>query len=176
VTIRGRCAGDAAAALDATLPGLGLADGEAQVEVRAVAGRERAIVQLGIRRPADPAHGAGYAAALAPAHGWAALLRPLAGGGLITLGERTDLAAELADEGWHRLAVRAQGPRLWLLLDGRPILAAFDSTFDGGGLGLALVRAGGADDEEETAVLFRNLRVSALADGDPARTPTYRRP
>jgi hypothetical protein len=77
---------------------------------------------------------------------------------------------------WNSLAVRADGPNLWALLNHQPIISATDASFDSGSVSLMLIRDGNLDDEDETAVALKNLRMSALANGDPARAPIYQQP
>ncbi|MBA2450904.1 MAG: hypothetical protein H0V51_23065 [Chloroflexi bacterium] len=73
------------------------------------------------------------------------------------------------------MAVRADWPRLWLILNDEPILSATDGMFDGGHVALHTLRFTQPDDSAEVAVLVRNLRVSDLAAALPERAPVYRR-
>jgi hypothetical protein len=71
-----------------------------------------------------------------------------------------------------------------LLNDEQTVFAA-DPTLDRGGVYLNLFRQSVSGhvvfdddpaDTTEVAVVLRNLKVSALADGDPSRAPIYQRP
>lgn len=76
-------------------------------------------------------------------------------------------------DGWNSLAIRAQGPSVWLLLNDEVIAASTDWTFSSGAVSLVMGREGDPNDDQEVAILLRNLRVSALAEGGPSRVPVY---
>jgi hypothetical protein len=155
-----------------TIRGLTFADGEIQVEIKAVSGLERAQFAIAFRisRRTEPPEA--YSAWVAPALGRAAIFKGPPPG----LAQRDGLAGVLSPNDWNRVAVRAQGPNLWLLVNDQVALSVADATFDRGEAALWAGRAGDPGDAEESAVVMRNLRVSALAGGDPARAPTYQRP
>lgn len=137
--------------------------------MRVVSGADRAQVRFGIRTQPDPSNAVGYAVLFQPGRGVARFIRQSAATGEITvMAERTDLAGLFAPDTWNGLAVRAQGPNLWLLLNDQPILSATDSTYDTGRVLLALIRLGDPNDSQEVAAVPRNLRVSGLASEDLA--------
>ena len=148
-------------------------DGEVSLQMRVVSGAERARVRLYLRDQGDP--GGGYSVTLEPGRG-AATLAVLANNQVTVLAEQTNLAGQFTRDDWNTLAIRAQGSNLWVLLNGVPILSASDPTFSSGGVFIALARLGELGDDQETAVILRNLRVSRLAGGDRARVPTYQGP
>jgi hypothetical protein len=141
-------------------------DGEARLEFKVVSGHDRGGFILSVR---EGPPGTGYAAAIAPALGVAALL-----GGNTQLGARNDLAEIMSRDDWNSIAIRARGPDLWLLVNDQLVGQASDPRFDSGRLSFALRRLGDPNDEPETAAVIRNLRISRLADGDPARAPVSR--
>jgi hypothetical protein len=53
---------------------------------------------------------------------------------------------------------------LWVLPNDEPILAATDSSYRSGSVFIGLRRLGDPNDNQESAVVVRNLRVSALAE------------
>jgi hypothetical protein len=144
-----------------------------RVEARIVAGAERALIRVFTR--ATPGSN-GYFAELDLARGWVGLYRWSDGQVTTLTRQPADLSAVYDQQSWTAVAIRARGQRLWLLLNEQPLLSARDATLESGGGLLALVRTGNPDDDEESAVIFRNLRVSALATGDPARRPSYESP
>jgi len=167
--VTGKCRDqDTSAFAPTPLIGITLPDGEIRVEVRAVSGHERATFLIDFRIQSDPVRG--YVVYFLPARG-VALLRRIEGGQEIPLAARIDLAALLAPDGWNSLAVRAKGPDLSVLVNDRLVLSASDPKYDTGAMGLAVSRLGDVNDDAETAMIVRNLRVSALADGSPARVP-----
>jgi hypothetical protein len=93
-----------------------------------------------------------------------------------TLASRTDLGLNPDTEAWNRLAVRVRGGDAWVLINDQPMLYAANVMDQAGSVGLQLIREGSLDDDEETAVVFRDLTLSTLDDTDPARAPTYRAP
>lgn len=166
-------ASDESAGLSVTVRGLTVPDGEVRVEVKPVSGHDRAQPRIWFR---DQGPGQdGYLAAVEPALGRAQLLLWSAGEYRV-LAERDDLAGLLAGADWNTMAVRFRGPNIWLLIGDTPVLRATDPTLGGGGVSLALKRTGSLDDDLESAAVFRNLRVSALAGGAADRGPTYAPP
>jgi hypothetical protein len=158
--VTGKCVDGApgAAVFPPSMRGLQFSDGEVRLEVRAVSGHDRLAFILGVREQAQSEDS--YDAIMVPAHG----VVGFANGGT-QLGLRKDLAAlPAARDGWHSLAVRAQGPRLWVLLNDEPIMAATDSSHRSGSVFIGLRRLGDPNDNQESAVVVRNLRISALAN------------
>lgn len=156
-----------------TFLGLTVPDGDVQVEIKPVAGVHRLRFVLGIRM--QPSR-EGYVTILNPAAGSAVLRKT--GPGLDSREARRFLAGALGLNVWTKIAMRADGSRVWLLVNEEPILWLVDSTFSNGNprgdVLIQLVRVGSDDDKEESAAIVRNLRVSALAAGDASRTPVYK--
>jgi hypothetical protein len=178
--------GDIIAASIATIRGLEIPDGEIRVEAKAVGGIERA--RIGIDARTQPINVGPitsldiippiYAVAVEPGR-----YTGLAGlPGKTTL--RRDVEGIVTADDWNAVAIRMQGPNIWLMLNDQPILFYSDTQLDRGGAFFDLVRVSDGpqdsvtdpNDTTEVAVVYRNLKVSALAEGDPARVPTYRRP
>ena len=161
--VTGKCRDDApiAAVLPPPIRDLSFPDGEVRIETKAVSGQDRASFILWVRGQAE-APGA-YEIVMLPARGIVALLR-FGGGPPVALAERGDLASFLARDDWNSLAVRARGPDLWVLVNDQPVLAARDETYDHGTVSVGLRRTDNPDDNAETAVVVRNLRISRLAD------------
>ncbi|MGE3272849.1 MAG: hypothetical protein AB7P40_29195 [Chloroflexota bacterium] len=164
VKISGRCVPEASAAA-MTLPGfpdLEIPDGEIRVEAKVVSGHDRADIWISFREQRNPSQG--YLLAAVPALGFAGLVKyDQNASAEVPLAMRDDLAGRYSRDDWNELAVRLAGPNIWVLLNGQPVLSASDSTRDRGGLSFGVKRLGGADDNAESAVVFRNLRVSQLA-------------
>jgi hypothetical protein len=93
-----------------------------------------------------------------------------------TLASRSDLGLTPDPNEWNRLALRIRGGEAWVLINDEPVLYATDVLDQAGSVGLQLIREGSLEDDEETAVVFRDLTLSALDDSDPARAPAYRAP
>ena len=181
--------GEIFAVIGATIRGLSMPDGEVRFEVKAVSGVER--VRVGINARLQPfTQGALNSAATIPGSD-AVGFEPGPGRGLIgktpgAITERTDLAGSFAVDDWNTVAIRLQGPSFWLLLNDQAVLFSSDDSFDRGEVNFSILKTGDGpgpersqadpNDTSEVAVVIRNLRVSALADGDPARVPTYQRP
>ena len=144
-------------------------DGEVRLEFRTAAGHDRAEFVLWLRDQNTPDFST-YLLRLQPAAGVAALgLR--SGGKETTLARRNDLAAIFAPESWLSIAVRLQGPNLWVLLNDEVILPAADATYDRGTLNVVVSRQGDPSDDQEVAVVLRNLAVSSLSPPELAREP-----
>jgi hypothetical protein len=145
-------------------------DGEVRVDVKIVSGHERAGFFIGFRDQGEPGSPSAehYEAAIAPALGLGILAR-----GATSLVVRRDLAPAFSRDDWNTLALRALGPRLWVLVNGQLIVQASDPSWDSGRVFFALVRLGDVNDGAESAAVIRNLTVSSLAAGDPARAPRF---
>jgi hypothetical protein len=181
ISLTGACSeGDGVAAIAVPLRGLTMIDGEVSIQARLLTGAER--VRIGINTRAQPA------APRAPRAGHAAAFEPGGGRGFVgpTLStiRQVDLGSSVAKDDWNTLAIRLQGPNVWLLVNDQPAAFISDGSVDRGDVLLNFVRLNGAsggmdndpDDSSEVAAAFRNLRVSALADGDPTRAPIYQKP
>lgn len=171
--VQGKCTeSDTLAVAQTAIPGLSIPDGELRLDLKAVSGPDRAELIVFARRSGD---GNSYVFSLAPGTGRAVISKN-AGGRNTVLASRTDAGRLVKPDDWNSLALRLEGPNLWLLVNDQPVLSAIDPDFDTGGVMLRLNRSGDPNDDEETAVLVRNLRVSASGAENPDRTPSYRRP
>lgn len=179
--------GDLFAGSGAPLRGLTVADGEVRVEVKVVGGIDRARININVRSQPMRAGAmtsaetlpASYAVAIEPGAG-RALIGKVPGG----ITERTDLHDVISADDWNTIAIRVQGENFWLLVNDQPLLFATDDSLDRGLVSFGVLKMGDGpersqfdpSDPTEVAVVARNLRVSALADGDPERVPTYHQP
>jgi hypothetical protein len=185
--LTGRCnQADVFTAVGPIIRGLDLPDGEVRLDVKAVSGLDRVRFLIQVRlQPREGGIPDGYAAAIEPGLG-RALIGKVISRQITYMAEGTDLAGRLSPDDWNTIAFRLRGPDMWLLLNEQPILSAADVALDRGEVLLLIGRLGGGplrleddpNDMTEVAVVVRNLRISglALADGDPARAPTYQRP
>jgi hypothetical protein len=146
-------------------------DGEIRVEFKLVSGYERARIRLWFRDQGRETES--YVAEVDPASGHIQLRYYSYAGPDQVLAERSELAELFSPDDWNTLAVRLRGNELWALIGETPVLWAADPRLSSGEVLLGLRRLGSTEDTEESAVVFRNLRVSALADGEPTRVPTY---
>jgi hypothetical protein len=166
--------GSSTAGFGVRFEGLAFSDGEARLEMKPVSAVERVRFSLEVR--GQPSGGNWYYGAIEPSTGGAQILKLTNNQGA-ALDQRFDLATVLSPNDWNTLAIRARGPELWLLVNDRPVLhTTTDGAFDVGGVSLTLRRLGDLNDVQEVAAVVRNLRVSALADGESGRVPTYQRP
>ena len=85
-------------------------------------------------------------------------------------GYRANLVVPAHD--WNRLALRVAGHGAWLLINDEPVLHSGEVHADAGRVFVELIRGGNPDDEEETAVVFRDLTLTALEGCEPSRAPT----
>jgi hypothetical protein len=147
-------------------------DGEVRFELKVVTGQERASFIVGFReqRPGIESSADNYQAILLPGLGWATLFR-----GESALVVRKDLGSALSRDDWNTVAVRASGPNMWLLVNDQLVAQATDSAYDQGFFFFALRRTGELNDSAETAAVIRNIRISRLASGDPARAPAIQK-
>jgi hypothetical protein len=172
--VRGKCTdASTAAQVSRRIDGLSVPDGEVRLELRFASGADRAFFRLWFRDQGN--NNDGYFVVVWPATGTARLTKR-ANNQATTLAERTDLAESLATGEWLTLAVRADGPNLWVLVNDQPVLSAVDPTYGSGGALVDLFRTGDLNDEQEAAVIVRNLRVSGPPSGEQARMPTYQPP
>jgi hypothetical protein len=157
--VTGKCSETHSVAIAAPPPieGLTFSDGEVRLDVKGVSGQDRVAFILGIRGQ-TPAPGA-YQAIFMPGRGTAVLTT-----GSSDVAVRQGLGGRLAPDGWNSLAVRAQGPNLWVLLNDEPILWTTHDAYQSGSVFIGLRRLGDANDATESAVVVRNLVVSSLAE------------
>jgi hypothetical protein len=156
--------------------GLTLADGEVRVEARHLSGGDRMLAHIFIRLNNDGGFSA-YSAQLSPYRGRAEIGASVKGQ-YKSLGQRSDLGGMLSPDEWTSFALRAQGPNLWMLVNDKVILSVTDASLDSGTVDVVVSRIGGpnAGDTTEVSAVLRNLRASALANGDVARAPTFKDP
>jgi hypothetical protein len=154
--VTGRCSDDSdiALAIPSPMRGLVFSDGEVRLEMRPVSGHDRVSFSLYVRAQ----QGESDLAIIRPARGSAVL-----GAGRNELNVRSGLQDLLARDDWNTIAVRAQGPNLWLLINDQLIATATNSNRGGGSVFIGLQRLGDVNDQTESAVVVRNLRVSSLA-------------
>ena len=153
---------------------LNVPDGEISIEWRPTAGAERATLVLRLRGSSENLN-FGYFVYVNLERGEASL-RKRTSEGSQTLVEQQLEPGSIDLGGWNRLAVRQQGPDFWLIMNDTPLLAARDEQYPDGSPALALLRSGNVEDGDEVSVVFRNLRISTLADTVEARKPGYLTP
>jgi hypothetical protein len=169
--VAGRCRTDALVA--DSVGGLSLADGDVRIELRPADGADLGAIRLWIRF--TPGTG-GYFAYAEPGAARLSLIC-WADGKFTTIAHRVLAPGSLLPSGtWSALGIRARGQRLWVLADDQPMLSARDATFGSGTTSIALQRTVDPDDPRPVGYVFRNLRVSALADAPRDRVPSYQAP
>ena len=170
VRVRGRCTDTSTTAITGFgVPGLIVPDGEVRADFRTVSAAERAVWSVWIR---DQGTLAGYELRFEPKSGTMRLLL-WANRQSTILGEQSDLGRLIAPDDWNTLTVEAIGPNFRFFLNGQPALSVSDATHATGGVYIGLERLGPLEDAMEAGLLIRNLRVSALAGGDPTRSPVH---
>jgi hypothetical protein len=172
--IRGQCAEHHGQAWRTNaIRGLSVPDGEFSIEYRLGDGPERSRLWLWTRLDRD-ANG-GLVLELTPSFGWVSLLHRGPGRSSRPW-SRGDIAPILRPLDWNHLALRMSGDRVWLLLNGHLVLSERSEPGASGEVYLGVQRLGPVEDEAESSVMFRNLRVSAIEGGDPSRAPSYSPP
>jgi hypothetical protein len=176
VAIRGRCADGPAGAAGTSvifpLVGLTIPDGELSIDFKVVNGYARASMVI-LTRGTKGGSGGEYAFALIPDHGYIEVAKEQVSSGDTTLAVRRSVTEPLHRDDWNTLAVRMRGSTHWLLINGQSIVSVEDSTFDSGDVYLGVARQGNPNDDQEVAIVFRNLRISAIAGAPDDRNPTY---
>jgi hypothetical protein len=174
--IQGRCMPGGSASLVTSLDGLTVPDGELSVEFKIVNGFERidmALFARGIRgeMPGD------YIFGIAPERGRAFIAKDQtprsSSGEATTLVDHTGLKELFHRNEWNTLTIRLYGPELWLFINSQLAVSAADDTLDTGTVSLGVGRQGNPNDDQEVAVVFRNLRVSTIVGAPDKRAPTY---
>lgn len=145
-------------------------DGEVRLEFRTTAGADRALITLWVRDQQTPDFST-QLVRIEPGTGRARLA-------VRNVGKETELASQqgltgLAGSDWNSLAIRMQGPAMWVLLNDQLVLTGGDPTFAQGAMNFVVGRNGDPNDAQEVSVLVRNLRVSPLAGGDQGRAPSF---
>lgn len=170
LTVGGRCRpGEDWAGVTPSTSAVTFPDGEVQIKVKVTAGIERALLAVDVRLQT----GGWYRLSWLPASG-EAYLATYPQGRETVLARRNDIPRDQDLGKVHTLALRAQGSRLWGLIDDRPVLMATDAAFSVGGIGLDLLRMGSVDDTEPVSAIVQELRVSPIAGSPQDRLPTVR--
>ena len=194
--LTGRCSSSHfVAAFGPTIRGLQFSDGEVRLEVKAVSGIGRA--RLGINARNQPFGPNSLTSPETLPESYAVAIEPGIGRGLIgnpahAITNRTDLPDVISADDWNTIALRVKGAEFWLLVNDQAVLYSSDTSPEQGEVSFSVLRLSRVagqieveardriqDDSEDTtevAAVFRNLKVSALADGDPSRVPVYQRP
>lgn len=168
--VAGGCSGpNGGAFVPVTLSAVGLQDGEIRAEVKLLSGGPRAGFYFTTR--SDEAATTNYFSMIFPASR-SIRIGYNAPGKNATLSDKSGADVPLKPEDWNTFAVRMAGPKIWLIVNDQNTLMVEDSTADGRVIRLNVRRIDGPGNDE-TAFVVRNLRISALKDGDPARAPTY---
>ncbi len=145
------------ASIAAPANGVTLVDGDVALDFKVIAGAGRATVNLYIRNR----DGKLLATALNFQSDETSLFRRE--GTTNTVITTADGLRERAiPSDWNRLALRVRGGEVWVLLNDEPLLYAAEMLVQEGGMGIGTVREGNLDDEDEVAVVFRDLTVSAV--------------
>lgn len=144
--------------------GVRIGDGEVALDFKVVDLAERVRIGLYVRGVNEQLIGAH----LHPARGEASLFTQVEGKAN-DLGYRNNVVAPPYE--WNTLALRVSGYNVWLLVNDEPVLHSGEVHADAGKVFLELIRDGNPDDEDEAAVVFRDLTLTALEGGDPERAP-----
>jgi hypothetical protein len=161
--------GGAGANTSNNLWGVTFADGELRLEARVVTGQDRAI--LGFAYRVQSALTSSFQAKVAPGRDGAEIQKWV-DGKVSRVGARGALSGKFLAESWNSLAARAKGAEFWLMLNDEVVAAGTDWTFGEGRTQILSIRDGDVNSDQESSVVYRNLRVSALAEGHPSRMPT----
>jgi hypothetical protein len=156
------------------VPGLAILDGEIRFEFKVTNGYDR--LYLGVVAREAPRTASGYAFVVQPGSGSAAISKAQSGAAAARLTSRSDLAPLIHRDDWNTVAIRLRGASLWLLLNDQPILSADDGAYDKGGVSFLIGRVGNPEDEDEVAMVVRNVRVSRIEGVPTDRSPTYSPP
>ena len=171
-TVRGKCVPDQAQANVAQLGrGIGFWDGDAALDFKVVVGQERATIALYARY----LNRNGVEARVDVGAGELKLVQRK-DGDMATLASRADLGSLIDASNWNRLAFRARGGEVWLLLNDVPVLYAADTIDQVGMVGIQVLRDGSPDDDDEVSVVFRDLTLSKVVDSPDERAPVYQAP
>lgn len=167
--VRGPCIdGDRTALLTSLTHDLSFTDGEIRLEMKVANGGDRGMFHLWFRDQGNESDG--YALQVRPTLGWARLGKWV-NREWVYFSERPDLSAVLSPNDWNTIAIIAEGPGLWVVLNDELVIRAADESLRSGGLGLQLLRGSNLTSQNETAVVVRNLRVSVLSSPDTDSSP-----
>lgn len=163
IKIAGRCRPESsqAAMILSTIPGLQIPDGEVRLEAKVANGGDRTTLWIYVREKRDDRKN--LYLAVTPGRGWATIYKDNGIGLSVVLAGRPDLLTQYAQDDWNEYAIRLDGPNIWVLLNGKPILSVADSELTEGGVSFGVRRLGDLEDDVEAAVVLRNLRISRLA-------------
>jgi hypothetical protein len=163
LSVKGRCVPEAPAAnLPLPAPRMAVLDHDVAVDFKAVAGADRAGLNL-YARARDSAN-----LITAYVNVGAGKIELIRRDGAVnrTVSGRVDLNDLIDRADWNRVALRLRGKEVWVLLNDEPVLYAADLPDQPGGIGIGLVREGNPNDTAEVAVVFKDLTISSLADSD----------
>ena len=158
VYVQGRCVDQHNAAY-ITVRGqeIGVGDGEVSIEFKVLSGADRAVINLFVR-----VQGVTYNAAYLSFASDEVTLFKRERSGVSIVGTQIGLG-EIDPQNWNRLGLRFVGAETWLLLNDVPLLYGNDTlNQEYGGIGLQVERAGSPDDEDEVAIVFRDLALSGF--------------
>jgi hypothetical protein len=172
IRLAGRCTeAPNSARVSQWVTGLNLPDGELRFEARLAAGADVGRLRVAFR---SRANGSDRYYALLDLRGSASLTANV-DGEVRPLASRNDLSGVYRPDDWNKVALRAAGSTFWLLINDQPVLSATDPTYDAGGVIISLLSLSRPEEQRESVLLLRNLRVAGLAGGDLARLPTVSR-
>jgi hypothetical protein len=158
------------------IPGLTIPDGEVRLEMKPVTGAARAMLTILVRVNSIRRGSADqYAMGIIPSSGNVQIDR-IVDGHYSIVARRSDLNDLIKIDDWNRIAVRMNGANIWYLVNDQPVISVVDSALSTGSVGIAVIKMGNPYNDDETAVVLRNLRVSGIAGSEPERMPTYRGP
>ena len=146
--------------------GVMVGDGEVAIDFKIVAGEPRSRLGIYVRGVNEQMIGA----QIQPSRGEASLFT-LNGGQQTDLAYRNNIPGYKSGD-WNRLAIRVNGHNAWLLLNDEPLIHTNEVHADAGKVIIELLRDGSFEDEEESAVVFRDLTLTVLEGGEPGRAPT----
>ena len=165
VRILGRCRSDSPdASSQLPIRGPVVSDGEVALDIKVSEGNPRAEIALYVRMNGQSVLGC----SLNPATGSASLFK-IADRQPTLLAYRLDLHRFIDAAAWNRIALRTAGREAWLLVNDEPLMYTDNAALDPGAAAIKIAREGAPDDEQELTVDLRNLTISALAGGNPAR-------
>ena len=169
LSVRGNCQSEFATA-DLAVPAQGVYvwDGDVAIELKIEAGFDRGGIAL-FGRYADRK---AIVAQLDFHSGEISLLKRESGNNT-TLSVRSDLSTLMDATTWQRLALRFLGGEVWVLLNDRAVLYASDVMDQDGAVALQVARSGALEDDDEVAVVFRHLELSAVDGTAPERQPAH---
>jgi hypothetical protein len=165
VRIEGKCRPDAQdASIQLPIRGPVVGDGEVALDLRVAEGNPRAEIALYVRMAGQSVLGCTFN----PATGSASLFK-IADRQTTLLAYRLDLHRYMDATAWNRVAIVAAGREAWVLVNDQPLMYSDNAALDPGSAAVKIAREGAPDDEQELAVVLRNLTISALASGNAPR-------